>query len=85
MVVLLHVIIALSSIALSSYLYFKPIKKVMKASYGLIAGTVLSGSYLIITRPTHMLETCTVGLVYLAIVVAATLATQAKLRHADQL
>lgn len=85
MVVLLHVLIALSSIALSSFLFFKPSKKAMKASYGLIAGTVLSGSYLIITRPAHILETCTVGLVYLAIVVGATIATQVKLRHADQL
>lgn len=83
MVVLLHVIIALSSIALSSYLYFKPIKKAMKVSYGFIAGTVLSGSYLIVTRPAHMLETCTVGLVYLGIVIGATLATQAKLKRAD--
>lgn len=85
MVVLLHVIIALSSITLSSYLFFKPSKKAMKASYGLIAGTVASGSYLIVTSPAHMLETCTVGLIYLGIVVAATLATRAKLAHADQL
>jgi len=81
MVVLLHVIIALLSIATSSYLFFKPSIKGMRISYGLIAGTIGTGSYLIVTAPTHILETCVMGLVYLGIVIAATLATRAKLAH----
>lgn len=84
MVVLIHVIIALASITLASYLFFKPSARLMKYSYGLIAGTVASGSYLIVMSPSHIIEVCTVGLVYTAIVTAATLATRVKLIRQQQ-
>jgi hypothetical protein len=84
MVVLLHVIIALTSIVVSSSLFFKPSARFMKLSIGLIVGTLASGSYLIATAPSHMVEVCTVGLVYLAIVVAATLAARVKLARIQE-
>lgn len=56
----------------------------MKLGYGLIAGTVVSGGYLIVVSPAHIIEACVMGLVYLAIVVAATLATHVKLARLKQ-
>lgn len=84
MVVLLHVIIALASVITASLLFFRPSVKAMKVSYALILGTVASGSYLVVTSPSHIIEVCTVGLVYTAIVFAATAATRVKLARQKQ-
>lgn len=85
MVVLIHVIIALTSIVVSGYLFFKPFSKGMYVSYSLIIGTVGTGTYLAISAPARILETCVVGLVYLGIVTTVTLATRVKLAHMDQI
>ena len=84
MVVLIHVIIALTSITVASFLFFKPSAPLMKYSYGLIAGTVASGSFLVVMSPSHALHACVAGLVYTAIVTAATLAARVKLVRQQQ-
>jgi multisubunit Na+/H+ antiporter MnhE subunit len=84
MVVLIHVIIALASIAAASYLFFKPSARLMQVSYGLIAGTLVSGTYLVVMSPSHFLQACAAGLAYTAIVTAATIATRVKLVRQQQ-
>ncbi len=74
MIVLLHVLIALSSIAFTTYLYFRPSKHKFYASYGLIAATLASGSYLVISTHSPMLSSCMTGLAYLLIVTAELVA-----------
>ncbi len=82
MIVLLHVLIALSSIAVAAYAYVRPSQKSLLASYGLIAATTGSGFYLVVTAPAHMIEACLMGVAYLAVVSVATVATRIKLaRH----
>jgi hypothetical protein len=68
MIVLIHVIIAVTSIVQTSYLFFKPSTHALRISYLLVALTMISGFYLVATQPVSIQSTCTSGLVYLAIV-----------------
>ncbi|MET0779333.1 MAG: hypothetical protein ABWY71_00710 [Candidatus Saccharimonadales bacterium] len=68
MIIVLHILIALTSMAQASYIYFKPSTKQLRASYLLVALTMLSGVYLVITRPGSIAQACSVGLVYLLVV-----------------
>jgi hypothetical protein len=80
MIVLLHVIIALSSIALASYTFFKPSTKKLLTSYGLMIATVASGTYLLIALQADILRTCLSGLFYLTVTLIVTIATHVKVR-----
>jgi hypothetical protein len=68
MILLAHIVIALSSIAYSTYLFFSPSKKKLYASYGLVGLTLVSGTYLVISTGAHVLQSCLTGLVYIGVV-----------------
>ncbi|HVV26010.1 MAG TPA: hypothetical protein VHC21_03185 [Candidatus Saccharimonadales bacterium] len=75
MVVLIHVVIALSSVAWTTYLNFSPSPSRRKfyTAYGLIAATLASGTYLVISTHSPLLSSCVTGLVYLGIVLSGVL------------
>ena len=81
MIILIHVIIALTSIAIASVTFFKPSIKKLIVSYGFILGTVGSGTYLILTATGSILKSCLVGLVYLTVVTMVTIAAHVRLRQ----
>lgn len=70
MIVLLHVLIALSSVAWTTYLNFAPSRRKFYAAYGLIGATLASGTYLVISTHSPLLSSCVTGLVYLGIVLS---------------
>lgn len=78
MIVLLHVLIALSSAAYTTYLYFSPSKRKFYAAYGLIGATLASGTYLVISTHSPLLSSCVTGLIYLGIVLTGLLAAHRK-------
>ena len=80
MIILIHVIIALSSIAVASFVYFKPSVKRLIVSYGFIVGTVASGAYLLLTASGSILRSCLSGLFYLTVVSIVTIATHLRVR-----
>lgn len=84
MIILIHVIIALLSIAIASFTFFKPTLKKLIVSYGFILGTVASGTYLLVTIPSHILQSCLTGLTYLTIVSIATILAHVRM-HQRQL
>lgn len=79
MIILIHVIIALTSLAFSGLAYFMPSKLKLRVSYGLIAATLISGTYLVVTLNSPLLSACVSGLIYLTVVVTATVAAQRRL------
>jgi hypothetical protein len=83
MIILIHVIIAISSITLASGAFFKPSIQKLAASYGLMIATVATGSYLLVTTPGDILQSCIMGLAYLAIAISATIATHVRLARAE--
>jgi hypothetical protein len=84
MIILIHVIIALTSIIIASFTFLYPTIKKLIISYGFILGTVASGTYLLVTSPSHILQSCMTGLAYLTIVSLATIAAHVRL-HQRQL
>lgn len=67
MIVLLHVLIAISSLVYTTYLLFAPARSKFKAAYTLVALTLLSGFGLIVITHSPILQTCISGLTFLAI------------------
>jgi hypothetical protein len=72
MAILIHVLIALSSLVYSTLVVVFPSDAKLKVSYGLIAATLISGFYLVISLPAHLLSSCISGLVYLAFALSAS-------------
>ena len=79
MILLLHIIIALGSVAYTSYLYFSPTRKHFYAAYGLVGLTLASGTYLVLSTHSSLLTSCITGLVYIGIVLGGITAAQRKL------
>jgi multisubunit Na+/H+ antiporter MnhE subunit len=68
MTVLIHILVALSSVAFTTYLFFSPTQKKFYVSYGLIAATLISGTILVLGTHSNILRTCLTGLFYLGAV-----------------
>jgi len=64
MALVLHILIALGSVGYTTYLFFAPTTAKLQASYALVALTLLSGTYLAVNNPAHILHTCVSGLIY---------------------
>lgn len=67
MIIAIHVTIALSTLLLTTYNYFKPTKNKLTASYISISATLLSGSYLAFASSANILRTCVTGLMFVTV------------------
>jgi hypothetical protein len=67
MIIVLHILIALASVAVVSWAYIRPTAVNLRVTYGLTALTIASGTYLVVAMPAHMIQACTSGLLYLAV------------------
>jgi hypothetical protein len=81
-----HIVIAVMSLALSTYLIAKPAKELLKVSYGLISVTTLSGVALMVANPAYAIRGCIAYMTYTAVVVALTVRAKKSLayEHVDQ-
>jgi hypothetical protein len=76
MIVLIHVLIALSSVGFSTYLVFRPSNRNFYINYSLIGMTFATGIYLVWSTHSPLLQSCISGLVYLGLVSFITAAAQ---------
>lgn len=83
MLVLVHVMIALSSMAYTTYLYIRPSKRRFHVAYGLITATLGSGTYLVISTHSPLLSSCMAGLIYLGAVSAGVYAASRRFALAE--
>ena len=74
----IHISIALLSLAASGLTYVRPAQKFFMVSYILVGGTLVTGTALVISAPTHLGMACVSGLVYLALVSATIGAARLK-------
>lgn len=79
MLLVTHILIALSSLIYSGYSYFAPTKNKLRISYGLVAATLTSGTYLVISTHSPLTQACLSGLVYLGVVSAGLVSAHLKL------
>lgn len=75
---ILHILIALSSIVFTGFTFINPSKTKFKTSYTLVAVTLATGTYLVILAPSHMVSACFTGIVYLAFVTAGLVSAHKK-------
>lgn len=68
MSLLIHIIIAFLSLLYTAYTLISPSRSKLRVSYALVALTLTSGTYLVWSTQTHMLQACVSGLVYLSVV-----------------
>lgn len=78
MILPLHIVIALLSVVVSGITYARPAKRLFNTSYALVAGTLATGTMLVLSAPAHLGTACVSGLVYLALVSALIGAARAK-------
>lgn len=79
MFVLIHVVIALSTVAYTAYLYFNPAPNKFSPAYYLLGGTIGSGVLLIFTTGASIIRTCLTGLFFIGLVSAGIIASKHKL------
>lgn len=79
MAILIHVFIAISGLAYTTYVFFFPSDAKIKVTYTFIAATFISGSYLVWSMPAHMLSACETGLTYLGVMTFGILAARYRL------
>lgn len=65
-----HIIIAVSSLLISSSLLFKQSTKIFNVTYLLVASTLASGLVIVVMSPKHIISACISGLIYLAVISA---------------
>lgn len=68
MILLSHIVVATSSLIWTGFVYFYPSITRLKIAYILVILMLLSGFYLVLSKPAHLTQTCVVGLLYLAAV-----------------
>lgn len=81
---LLHILIALSSVIFTAYTSFTPSKAKLQKAYALVGLTLATGTYLIATKPVHMVQTCITGLVYIGLVTVGLIYARQRLAREVQ-
>ena len=78
-----HIVIALSSVAYTTYLFFAPSKLKFYVSYALIGLTLVSGTMLVLASHSPLLSSCVTGLLYVGLVLAGVLAAHRRLVYSE--
>jgi len=68
-----HIIIATISVLFATALFFSPSSFKFKANYILIGATLMTGTFLVVDRGSHLVESCLAGLLYLGVVIYAVI------------
>lgn len=82
--IMLHVIIALTSLVVSVMGLVAASRRLVAYAYGLIVATVATGCALLMLEPDKMLHVCVSGLVYVALATSVTSAAQRRVRQLAQ-
>lgn len=85
MALLIHIIIAVTSVAFTTLLFVLPTRTKFRINYALIGLTLATGTYLVVSTNTSMLKACMSGLFYITLVTAGTVAARYRFaRHEAQ-
>lgn len=77
--IVIHVLLAVASLGLASYNFFKSSNTKLNVSYGLAVGTLASGVSLIFINNASVLRTCMTGVIFFAVVTVLNELTRKKL------
>jgi hypothetical protein len=81
MILLTHIVIALSSLIFTTVAFFTPSETKLRISYGFIAATIGSGTLLVVSMPSHLVSACYSGLTYLGVMLVGIFGIRLRLSH----
>lgn len=84
MLLILHILIAVSSVFYTLFAFFQPSLGKLKLSYSMIAMTVVSGTVLAVSTQASILRACLMGLAYASIMFCMTAAVHYRLTSYSQ-
>lgn len=84
MLLLTHITIAFGGMVLAGLAIIWPSRSKLLATYGLIAGTLISGTALVIISQSNLVQSCVSGLLYLAAVGGAAILGRRRLVAQEQ-
>lgn len=76
---ILHILIALTSVGLTTHVFFNPSRRMLRGAYALVGATLATGTILVMSSPAHMVQACLTGIVYTTGVSYGLVMTQRKL------
>ena len=79
MILAIHIPAAILSLIFAGFLYFYPSKLKLQATYATTAVMLVTGFFLILSKPAHMTQTCIEGLSFLAIISYAIVSARRRL------
>ena len=82
MVLIFHILVAVTSVMYTTYVYFFPSATKLTATYVFTGITFATGTLLVFINPESLTHTCIVGIVYLAGMFYGILAVRKKLAKA---
>jgi hypothetical protein len=78
MLLITHILIAMVSVLFATLLLFSPSGLKFRANYLLLGATLISGTFLVVGRGTHLVESCLMGLIYTGVVFTAIILAKKK-------
>jgi hypothetical protein len=81
MVLILHIVFALSSIALTTLAFFLPSSLKIKVSSYLVGLTLASGTYIVIAGHLSIKSVCLSGLLYVGFTISGLVLASRRLAH----
>ncbi len=66
MLLVIHIVVALASVGVATYTFFRPSTDLLNISYASMVMTIASGAALIFSNSAQLMHVCLAGLVYAA-------------------
>lgn len=84
MLLLMHILVAFAGMIFTAYTYAFPSHTKIIVSTSLAGLTLATGTLLLISAPSHLLQACVMGLIYFSIVGFGVIASQRKLARSSK-
>jgi len=84
MILLTHIIIAVSSVLYTAFILISPTKKKIQLSGWMVAATIASGTVLVISTNANLVQSCITGLLYTGVMFFALAAAKWRLAEETQ-
>lgn len=84
MLLVLHILVALGGLAASTFAVLGPSQNKINTSFGLVAATLASGTLLVITTHSPLLNSCITGLAYTGVTLSLIISAKHRLAKAAE-
>ena len=83
MILITHILCAISSLAFVTFAFISPSRRKQKISQLLAGATLTSGTVLVITSHSNILQSCLTGIVYFSVVSVGIFAAERRLARQE--